>query len=269
MASILKAAYRSIVPERARHWVDYARSPALRVLEEQVRFYNAERRRLFRLILRFCHVNRPTSSYYMEFGCHSETTMRMAWLYFRQFDLKYLAFGSFEGLPEIGAIDKQEIWRKGNLATAEEEFTSVVTRAGMPRDCLRTTKGFYDQSLTPDLAAQLLPRKAAVVYVDCDLTNPPFPRSSSRATLSRSERSLSSTIGTASGPIRTGASATPGPSFSPPTRMSASRRSSVSACRSPSLASAPDYFRPLSAQCRRAGPPSTESENLQHRSTER
>jgi O-methyltransferase len=175
MASILKAAYRSIIPQRARRWVDYARSPAVRAMDEQVRFYNSERRRLFRTILRFCHVNRPASGYYMEFGCHSATTMRMAWHYFKQFDLKYLAFDSFEGLPEIGAIDKQEIWRKGNLATAEEEFTNVVTRAGMPRDRLRTIKGFYDQSLTPDLAAQLLPTKAAVVYVDCDLYESAVP----------------------------------------------------------------------------------------------
>jgi hypothetical protein len=175
MASILKVAYRSLVPERARHWVDYARSPAVRLVEEQVRFYNAERRRLFRLILRFCHVNRPTDGYYMEFGCHSATTMRMAWHYFRQFDLTYLAFDSFEGLPEIAAIDRQEIWQKGRLATAENHFKSVVVRAGMPPERLRTIKGFYDRSLTPALAAQLQPKKAAVVYVDCDLYESAIP----------------------------------------------------------------------------------------------
>jgi hypothetical protein len=32
-----------------------------------------------------------------------------------------------------------------------------------------TVKGFYDASLTPELAQRLLPRKAAVIYVDCDL----------------------------------------------------------------------------------------------------
>jgi hypothetical protein len=41
--------------------------------------------------------------------------------------------------------------------------------AGMPPGRLRTVKGFYDRSLTPDLANSLRPKKAAVVYIDCDL----------------------------------------------------------------------------------------------------
>ena len=39
----------------------------------------------------------------------------------------------------------------------------------MPADRLQTVKGFYADSLTPALAQKLLPRKAAVIYVDCDL----------------------------------------------------------------------------------------------------
>jgi hypothetical protein len=101
--------------------------------------------------------------------------MRMAWHYFGGFGLTFLAFDSFEGLPEIGAIDKQDIWQKGRLATAEEDFKTKVFRTGMPRNRLRTIKGFYDQSLTPELATQLLPTKAAIVYVDCDLYESTVP----------------------------------------------------------------------------------------------
>ena len=80
-----------------------------------------------------------------------------------------LAFDSFEGLPEIEEIDEQEIWEKGKLDTGEAEFTKIVTSAGLPRSKLTTIKGFYDKSLTPGLAEKLKPKKAAVIYVDCDL----------------------------------------------------------------------------------------------------
>ena len=102
--------------------------------------------------------------------------MRLAWRHFQHlFNWDFIAFDSFEGLPEIDEIDKQEIWQKGRLKTSDRDFIDIVTRAGMPRERLRTVKGFYDDSLTPDLAAELSPRKAAVVYVDCDLYKSTVP----------------------------------------------------------------------------------------------
>ena len=96
--------------------------------------------------------------------------MRLAWRHFSSlFDWNYVAFDSFEGLPEIEDIDKQEIWAKGRLATTEQDFVNMVVAEGIPNNRLRTVKGFYDQSLTMDLQQELLPAKAAVIYVDCDL----------------------------------------------------------------------------------------------------
>ena len=96
--------------------------------------------------------------------------MRMAWKCFRHLtDWHFVAFDSFEGLPEISAIDRQRIWEKGKLKTAEDSFVRLCMKAGMPRNRLTTVKGFYDQSLTDDLKQRLSPAKAAVVYVDCDL----------------------------------------------------------------------------------------------------
>lgn len=39
----------------------------------------------------------------------------------------------------------------------------------MPADKLLTVKGFFDVSLTKQLKERLLPTKAAVIYIDCDL----------------------------------------------------------------------------------------------------
>ncbi|MHC4052580.1 TylF/MycF/NovP-related O-methyltransferase [Bradyrhizobium sp. 25ACV] len=125
---------------------------------------------LFLCIARFANVNRPIEGYYMEFGCHGANTMRKAYDCFHHlFDWHYVAFDSFEGLPEIAEIDRQEVWQKGKLRTEEETFVTVCRRHGIPADRLRTVKGFYSESLTPKLAQELLPKKAAVVYIDCDL----------------------------------------------------------------------------------------------------
>lgn len=55
------------------------------------------------------------------------------------------------------------------MAFAEEEFIRRVTRHGIPSDRLITVKGFYDQSLNAETRDRLLPQKAAVIYIDCDL----------------------------------------------------------------------------------------------------
>lgn len=146
------------------------------VTREYMGFAHDNMRYLFLSIARFAHINRPIDGYYFEFGSHEGRTMRLAWRHFQHlFNWDFVAFDSFEGLPEIEEIDKQAIWGKGRLETAEEDFVRIVTAAGMPRSRLTTVKGFYDQSLTVELQQKFLPRKAAVVYIDCDLYKSTVP----------------------------------------------------------------------------------------------
>lgn len=134
------------------------------------RFGLDQRRYIFLSIARFCNINRPINGYYFEFGCHEANTFRMAYDTFHHlFNWTYVAFDSFEGLPEIPEEERQEIWKKGKLQTTEEDFVRTVTKHGLPRDAFLTVKGFFNESLTKELRDRLLPRKAAVVYVDCDL----------------------------------------------------------------------------------------------------
>lgn len=133
-------------------------------------FGRQERQKIFLSIARFLHINRPVDGYYFEFGCNEANTMRMAWDSFHfLFDFTYVGFDSFEGLPEITDIDKQPIWEKGKLAYAERLFIDTVLSHGIPRNRVMTIRGFYDTSLTLKLANSLLPKKAAVIYIDCDL----------------------------------------------------------------------------------------------------
>jgi O-methyltransferase len=128
------------------------------------------RQQIFSSIAVFCYHNQPIEGWYFEFGCHKGRTMRAAWDAFHAlYDFTYVAFDSFEGLPELEGIDRMPIWKKGDLKTSEEEFIKTVVGHGMPREKLITVKGFYDSSLTPQLQARFLPTKAAVIYIDCDL----------------------------------------------------------------------------------------------------
>jgi O-methyltransferase len=148
------------------HWIRY----------QYTEFGLEQRRRVFLEIARFAHINRPLEGYYLEFGSHEANTMRMAWDNFQHlFDWHFVAFDSFAGLPEIAAIDQQPIWKKGKLRTAEEDFIGICVDHGMPRDRLTTIRGFFDDSLRPELRDRLLPRKAAVVYIDCDLYQSTVP----------------------------------------------------------------------------------------------
>lgn len=143
---------------------------------EYSRFAMDQRERIFLAASRFAHINRPLEGYYFEFGCHGANTMRMAWKHTRNLhQWTFVGFDSFQGLPSIAAEDEQTIWEEGKLATSEQDFIRQVTAAGIPRERLITVKGFYDESLSAALRAKLLPAKAAMVYVDCDLYRSTIP----------------------------------------------------------------------------------------------
>jgi O-methyltransferase len=127
-------------------------------------------------IARFHSINRPMLGYYLEFGSHEANTMRLAWDAFHHlFEHQFVAFDSFEGLPEIAPTDEQEIWAKGRLKTGEEDFREICRRHGIPDDRLMTVKGFYDDTLNDETRERLAPTKAAVIYVDCDLYTSTVP----------------------------------------------------------------------------------------------
>lgn len=146
------------------------------IRQDYFAFGQRTRREVFLSIARFHHINRPMAGYYFEFGSHEGNTMRMAWDTFRHlFDFTYVAFDSFEGLPEIGPIDEQKIWERGKLKTEEANFRTVVEGHGMPSNKLLTIKGYYSDSLNEQTKRRLEGQSAAVVYIDCDLYESTVP----------------------------------------------------------------------------------------------
>jgi hypothetical protein len=133
-------------------------------------FRQQRRREVFLAIAVYHYHNQPVDGYYMEFGCHGARTIRLAWDAFHHlYDRTYIGFDSFQGLPPMEPDDRMPIWKPGGLATSEPDFRRCVLAHGIPPDRLRTVAGWFEESLTPRLADDLLPARAAVIYVDCDL----------------------------------------------------------------------------------------------------
>ncbi|HVA15660.1 MAG TPA: class I SAM-dependent methyltransferase [Stellaceae bacterium] len=147
--------------------------------EHYVPFEQGCRERFFLAAANFLFSNYSDSlakGYYFEFGSHKGRTMQYAWRHTRHnFAFTYVGFDSFEGLPELDAIDRMADWQKGSFAMSEDNFVAAVVAAGIPRDRLVTVRGFYDKTLTPALAARFLPRKASIIYIDCDLYKSTVP----------------------------------------------------------------------------------------------
>lgn len=172
----LKDALRPLIPA-----IQYLVDPLYRRHRAWLRttylpFAYGQRAEILLSIARFCNANRPIEGYYFEFGSHTGNTLRMAWRHTGTlFDWTYVSFDSFEGLPDIREMDRQEIWQKGKLKTAEDDLKRVMYAAGMPKDRLITVKGFYENTLTDELVRTLSGKKAAAIYIDCDLYSSTVP----------------------------------------------------------------------------------------------
>ncbi len=139
----------------------------------------AEKLQFFRRTFDFLVDNRVTGDYF-EFGCHRCRTFRMALTEARRHNLdamRFLAFDSFQGLPEPTSPTSVEIWHKGALATSEEEFRRLVAEHGIYADRVRTVKGYYADSLTQALRDELAkaPQRIALATIDCDLYESAVP----------------------------------------------------------------------------------------------
>jgi hypothetical protein len=138
-----------------------------------------EKALFYRRTFDFLTDNRVHGDYH-EYGCHRCRTFRMCLSEARKHnleDMQFHAFDSFEGLPEPTSDTSVEIWKRGALTTSEQTFMDHVKKHGIYVDRVKTIKGFYSESLTPELRRQYVDsaRKIALVNIDCDLYESAVP----------------------------------------------------------------------------------------------
>ncbi|MEJ0042431.1 MAG: TylF/MycF/NovP-related O-methyltransferase [Rhizomicrobium sp.] len=84
--------------------------------------------------------------------------------------LRFFAFDSFEGLPELQGIDKRSRdFAQGQYAAGVDEFLDNVTANGVPADKVICVPGWFDQTCNAATIEKYKLTKAAVIWIDCDL----------------------------------------------------------------------------------------------------
>ncbi len=84
--------------------------------------------------------------------------------------MRFFAFDSFQGLPELEGIDQaSRDFRKGQYAAGVETFRANVAAQGVPLDRVTCVPGWYEETCNAKTLADHRIEKAAIVYVDCDL----------------------------------------------------------------------------------------------------
>lgn len=129
-------------------------------------------------------VNAEIPGDYAEFGVYKGTTFGYAANLFHPLfpQMRFLAFDSFEGLPEPQGVDRSEEgfssgFFKGQFAVTVDEFRSnVLTVASqLAPERLIITKGWFDQALTRETGRNLRLTKLACIWIDCDFYESTVP----------------------------------------------------------------------------------------------
>jgi hypothetical protein len=115
---------------------------------------------------------------YLEFGTFRGATFVSAYHFARLHrlrDMHFYGFDSFEGLPETKGLDANSEFAARQYACDLADFKNILKQARVPARSVTLTKGWFDQSLTEELRAGLSLKKAALIWVDCDLYSSTIP----------------------------------------------------------------------------------------------
>ena len=84
---------------------------------------------------------------------------------------KYFAFDSFEGWPIDVSAPEMPQYKPGGAKTDSDEFLNLLINYGQSTERVELVEGFYEDSLTQNLADKFLNEnvRASLVTVDCNL----------------------------------------------------------------------------------------------------
>jgi O-methyltransferase len=146
-----------------RYRADVLRNTPPRFKHEQARMLN----------LAFDYVaHGQVAGHYLEFGVWDGGTFVRAWRASQRnhlSEMRFFAFDSFSGLPQLSAVDQGGEFSEGELAVSRDVFDEELGRAGVDPSRVTVVEGFFDTTL--DRAAQpaMGLDRAAIVWIDCDL----------------------------------------------------------------------------------------------------
>src|SRR5579863_1794118 len=117
---------------------------------------------------------------YLEFGVFRGHTFATAFHMSGRHGLDgmhFYAFDSFCGLPPSSGVDAAGFrhFEEGSFACSEPEFMNNLRRDRVDLAKVTTVPGWFHEVLTPELKRRLPLKRAAIVWVDCDLYESTVP----------------------------------------------------------------------------------------------
>jgi hypothetical protein len=118
---------------------------------------------------------------YLEFGVYRGATFLHAYRHMSAHfaGMNFVAFDSFEGLPEPGGVDAHEGYtsnfRKSEFRCTEEEFRTALREAEVDPARIRIVKGWFCDTLGAERAEDHGISKVAAAWIDCDLYESTVP----------------------------------------------------------------------------------------------
>ena len=92
-------------------------------------------------------------------------------------NMRFFAFDSFEGLPKPTTIEDMSTgeFKKGDYMFDRNSFEHVLAQKHVSKERVCIVPGWFNESLTDRVKAGFSLRKAAVVWIDCDLYESTVP----------------------------------------------------------------------------------------------
>jgi O-methyltransferase len=118
---------------------------------------------------------------YLEFGVYQGTTFSYAYKIMHPLfsKMRFFAFDSFSGLPEIKGMDAIEGYKssfyEGQFAFSEESFIENVKKENVDLSKVVTIKGWFNDTLTNKISDKYNINKISFAWIDCDLYESTVP----------------------------------------------------------------------------------------------
>jgi O-methyltransferase len=115
---------------------------------------------------------------YLEFGVFEGKNFISAFHFAnrRENNMRFFAFDSFEGLPELEGLDKgSKQFYKGKYYCGLEKFKKLITKKKVDLNKTIIVMGWFKDVLNKELKKKYNMNKAAYVFIDCDLYESTVP----------------------------------------------------------------------------------------------
>ena len=108
---------------------------------------------------------------YLEFGVFNGSSIGSMHQARKEEKIEYMrlfGFDAFQGLPPESEQQDGGVWKQGFYACSFEDMKASLLKRGIDPDDINWVKGWYDETLSDNLATQFNLSNLGIVFIDCD-----------------------------------------------------------------------------------------------------